>query len=192
MTDKINGEDYDRVMLEALNVLMDYGITSFPIRLDVLANKLHIRLIPYSTLKNVIYESLLKQDRLFGFCVEKKDTRYGWKSYDLYYNDVDNNCARCRFTIAHEIGHIVLGHCDKDEIDERDEALADYFAKCLLAPQCIIISEDLPCAEAIADRFGLSLQSSTFWFAATAKRKYSYGNKLFPVEEMFMDSIHQI
>lgn len=48
---------------------------------------------------------------------------------------------RKRFVVAHELGHIVLGHCDQDSMDyyleHRDEieAAADYIAFLLLMPE---------------------------------------------------------
>lgn len=63
-----------------------------------------------------------------------------------FYNDCVTSQRRKRFTLAHELGHIVLGHIDDNKIstgvsDEQYdfyEKEANYFAKRLLAPLPII------------------------------------------------------
>ncbi len=63
----------------------------------------------------------------------------------IYYND---KCAvgRQRFTVAHELGHILLGHVGKYELVNREpspndnpiEQAANVFASRLLAPACVL------------------------------------------------------
>ena len=55
---------------------------------------------------------------------------YSLKSYFILYND-NMDINRIRFTIAHEIGHIALGH---EESNDETESEADYFARHLLVP----------------------------------------------------------
>ena len=55
--------------------------------------------------------------------------------YLVLYNDRVDNRARLQFTIAHEIGHICLGH---DEGDARAEREANAFAASLLMPAAAI------------------------------------------------------
>ena len=53
---------------------------------------------------------------------------------------------RCRFTVAHELGHILLGHVGKYELVNREpsphddpvEQAANIFAARLLAPACVL------------------------------------------------------
>lgn len=70
--------------------------------------------------------------------------------YIIFYNQ-DMSSARIAFSIAHEIGHIVLGH-DIERINkykkkkdpqfrqlyEQSEIEANYFAACLLMPEAVI------------------------------------------------------
>lgn len=53
----------------------------------------------------------------------------------ILYNEDVESCGRIRWTIAHEIGHLILGHDQQGEIEEIE---ADTFASQLLAPQCIL------------------------------------------------------
>ncbi len=51
--------------------------------------------------------------------------------YELFY-DSHAQRRRMRFTLAHELGHIVLGHHQEQPWEEKE---ADYFASQLLAPR---------------------------------------------------------
>ena len=72
----------------------------------------------------------------------------GWQ---IVYRDSENR-GRTRFTIAHELGHILLGHELSDSgghfrtaSDRREpaEKQADEFAARLLAPACVLWALDL-------------------------------------------------
>lgn len=64
----------------------------------------------------------------------------------IFYNQDVNSKYRIRFTLAHELGHIVLGHITENKVgitvsDDKYDAYekeANYFAKRLLAPLPII------------------------------------------------------
>lgn len=69
----------------------------------------------------------------------------------IYYNDKYPN-TRIRFTLAHELGHIIL----KTE----DEDLADAFAGGLLAPPPMVIAYSCKTADDIKKRFGISISAA--------------------------------
>lgn len=58
----------------------------------------------------------------------------GGKRYLVCYQ-ADGNPARLRFSLAHELGHIVLSHCGTGEQEERE---ADFFAMHLLCPRPVV------------------------------------------------------
>lgn len=76
--------------------------------------------------------------------------------------------ARTRFTVAHEIGHILLGHVGKYRLVNREpsgtdspiEHEANIFASRLLAPACVLWGCGVQSAEDIAALCGISLQSA--------------------------------
>jgi len=82
------------------------------------------------------------------------------------------NLPRARFTIAHEIGHIVLGHnrIRHRRTDYRegqaastirgDERQANIFAAALLAPYHLSEATEATSAEDIANRFQISLSAA--------------------------------
>ena len=80
----------------------------------------------------------------------------------IFYNTEIDSIERQRFTIAHEIGHIALGHkecCDEYETE------ADTFASQLLLPHCIleklVRSGKIVTETYLQKTFGLSKQASS-------------------------------
>ncbi len=188
----IDGEEFKRMRCLAQEVLIDYGICKFPINVFSLAVKVGMELHPYSKLNRYKKEKLTQMDGTEkGFTVVKI-TANGGIVYDTFYNDIDLNEAACRFTIAHEIKHVVTGDCLKTETEftETDEILADYFAKCLLAPQAVVLSYGLRYPDAYVKYFGLSYQAAKNWHSAVEKRKYKFGDEyLFDYEKEFLHGI---
>ncbi len=85
---------------------------------------------------------------------------------------VSDRCSvqRQRFTVAHELGHIVLGHIGKYELVNREpssedspvEHEANVFASRLLAPAIVLRELNIQCAEDIASLCDISYQASEF------------------------------
>lgn len=115
----------------------EYGIDQFGFSLMQLCNKMCINLIPYSSFeenKNL----LLKLDE-DAFCYFNSFNN----KYEIVYNDEIKPFARIRFTIPHELGHIVLSHPIKSLFNLQyiwvQEREADIFANELYVPQAFII-----------------------------------------------------
>ena len=85
---------------------------------------------------------------------------------------VSRECSpeRQRFTIAHELGHILLGHVGEAELVNREpdpgdnpmEREANVFASRLLAPACVLWALDAREPEEIAALCRISRQSAAF------------------------------
>lgn len=73
--------------------------------------------------------------------------------------------VRARFSIAHELGHALLGHRSALErpslSDERQERQADLFAAELLMPLAMVAAEAGAGPEALARRYRVSRQAMT-------------------------------
>jgi Predicted Zn peptidase len=113
----------------------------------------------WSKINNIpIYELTCK-----GKCNDGYTQFYkkGNKQYAFIFYNEDNVTERQRFTIAHEIGHIALGHKDLNNIANEKEA--DTFASQLLLPHCIL-EKLVKCGKSVTESyllntFGLSKQA---------------------------------
>lgn len=72
-----------------------------------------------------------------GFTVALPDGHGGYE-YQVLYNAHDVSPRRIRWTLAHEIGHIQLGHARANKHDTEANREAQYFAKQLLMPLAVI------------------------------------------------------
>lgn len=138
--------DYERIKQKIGEVFEENAdfLNKIPIDIFGLARKMGFRLIKASDrLKHGIEKA-----KEFMEINRSKDV-YGYTFFDfknmeyvIYYDDVNTGRNRQRFSVAHEIGHIVLGHIDKG-IENSDEAEkeADYFAGYIMCPDCLSTNE---------------------------------------------------
>lgn len=104
-------------------------------------------------------------ERTDGFCTVTDHFTY------IFY-DSSLPVGRQRFTIAHEIGHLVLGHVGRGNVttvnrepspqDSPEETQANQFAARLLAPACVLHELGAVTPEAIQQVCGLSRQAAEF------------------------------
>lgn len=94
--------------------------------------------------------------------------------------------SRCRFSIAHELGHFLLGHLGDDvtqlnrartEVKPELETQADMFAARLLAPACVLWALDLHTADEIAGLCNMSVRAAGYR-AERMKKLYQKNNFL--------------
>jgi len=143
-----------------LGVLNACETLTLPINIKNIVKTFHnIRLIPYSKhMKkfNLSYGEMLEFSESTDGCTDYSAKR---DLYIIYYNDVDSsliNSNRYRWTIAHELGHIMLDHhkiSDRSKIyrnsldynEYRDlEREADYFAALILVPHIVLFHRKKP------------------------------------------------
>lgn len=135
---------YAHVRDAAWQTLIDYNIRSLPVQLSAICRMAGIKL-----LKNSDAHKLKEGE--FGVSVKQRDVWY------IIYDDTDT-VQRVRFTVAHELGHIFLGHemlygyhTRKTNIAKpAAETEADMFAARLLAPACVLWGIGAETAEEIA------------------------------------------
>ena len=128
---------YKSVRNASWHCLLDHQVKTLPVSVLTLAKSMNIRVVKNSS----VYE-LSPIER--GLSVYQDDQWY------VIYDDEDIVQKR-RFTIAHEMGHILLGHdIKKYSKDDRAEMEADMFALRLLAPACVLWGLNLHSKEEIA------------------------------------------
>lgn len=121
----MNSADYLKLQKEAMHLLTDYEIDTIPIDIYNLVNKMNIKLVPYSEFCDIEHNLLMKQSKDGFFVFDEKNDRF-----EIFYND-DKNETRIKFTLGHEISHII--HLDTYE-NETIKAKANYFSRFLIVP----------------------------------------------------------
>lgn len=173
---------YKNLRDAAWQVLIDYNISSLPVNLRSICEKSGIKIVKDSALH-------LLSPLQSGISVLNKDKWY------IVYAD-DQSIERCRFTVAHELGHIFLGHqlisgyhartfdVSRPQIEQE----ADMFAARLLAPSCVIWGLDLHTPEEIAVACKISF-SAAHNRAERMKTLYSRNKFLTaPIEKRVYDN----
>lgn len=123
---------YDEIERTADEVFEDLGICVFPNNPFFVLGCLGVDIVEYSNLKQEDRNCLMARSK-DGF------TTFGDGRYTVYYNDGMPQ-GRVRFTLWHEIGHIMLEHFDRDSTSYREkEAEANHFAAYCIAPMPLII-----------------------------------------------------
>ena len=172
------GKEYDRIDRMALDILIDYGITSFPLDMDNLCRKMNINIVPYSAYGESV-DLLLKKSR-HGFSTHRTEN----DNPTIYYNDIfgnhlnDSNIAS---TKAHEIKHIV-----DNDLDDSEDDLADHFARQLRCPLPLVICWNINSINELISRFRISREQATYVLKSAKNRCLKYGRTFLPYEEEFL------
>lgn len=173
----MNYKDYKISRDLAWRVLINEGVTELPVKVGVLCRQIGIRVGYYDTV-----------DDNDGF-----STIIDGQAHILIARG--NTVARQRFTCAHELGHILLGHVGKYRLVNREpsrgdnpiEQAANVFASRILAPACVLWALDTKTPEEIATLCEISYQAATFR-AERMKLLYQRGKFLsHPLERAVYD-----
>ena len=147
---------YKNVRNNAWQCLLDVGITELPVSVVKIADFFDIKIV-----KNSKYNWL--KPKQSGISRLASNGRW-----IICYEDTEPS-YRSRFTIAHELGHILLGHQLKDGEDhtrtfDKDrpqiESEADMFAARILAPACVLWGLDLHAPEEISELCQISHEAA--------------------------------
>lgn len=159
-----SGTEYERMEIQAIEILEDYEIRKFPVDIKRLAKKMGINLIPYSSFGDVDTINFLINLFPDGFCKTNKQL-------SIYYNDKKDD-IRINSTIGHEIKHIV----NLDKNDTEDD-LADYFSKVLRCPVPLLIYCGYTTRDELITNFGISYEQSGYLLAKITNRMKYHGKK---------------
>lgn len=134
--------DYDGAAKLAYNTLLKYSNGMLPVNVKQIVKSFkNIKLISFKKYMRAMgysYEELIDKfgsERGFTIFDSKED------KYLIVYNKEDDECTQ-RWTIAHELGHILMGHLKREDYnlihynngEHPMEKEANTFAKHLLAP----------------------------------------------------------
>lgn len=147
----MNYECYKSARNGAWQCLIDNKINSLPVKVNQIVRKSGIVLLKNSTVnllsKKESGTTLLQRGKLY-----------------IIYED-EQSSQRCRFTIAHELGHIFLGHLFNSNgffTTDDIEHSANVFARDLLAPACVLHELQILSAVKISQLCNISLEAATY------------------------------
>lgn len=147
---------YKNVRNASWQCLIDIGADSLPVSVLKMAHYFDVNVV-----KNSVHHLLAPSQNGISFVDEAG-------KWVIVYDDKDS-LGRKRFTIAHEMGHILLGHPLRDgfqhtrTIDKQRpqvESEADMFAARVLAPACVLWGLDLHTPEDIATACNISFAAA--------------------------------
>lgn len=146
---------YKEARNAAWQCLIDYKIDRLPVKISDVAKKSNISII-----KNSVVNIL--QSAQSGM------TYFQGDKFFIVYNDNEPS-ERCRFTVAHELGHIFLGHILLETpkyrtfaYTDENESAANIFARDLLAPACVLHELKVLDANGISNLCNISLEAATY------------------------------
>lgn len=126
--------------------LLDFKVDRLPVKVSRIAELAGIKLVANSQVLE------LPQNQ------SGKTVRNG-DCWAIIFDDEDTT-QRQRFTVAHELGHILLGHSTEGYVPE-EEMAANVFASRLLAPACVLWALNVHDAERIKELCDISLSAAT-------------------------------
>lgn len=144
-----NKPNYKNAEENAREFLKYLKVNRFPFDLKFLLQKFTptLKIIPYSKWMNDFHLSYFKVINLLGS--SDGASVFDGNKYIVFYNDFIFNKERIRWTITHELGHIILGHCDnkrtilvRSKLTDGEyniyELEANTFAREFLAPMSLV------------------------------------------------------
>ena len=163
----MNYKTYQKSRNAAWEILLACGAEKLPVDLNAVVRHLGVRVYAYSRGRELLEKAGLE-------AVARQASGLTFYSGDqpvILYNDGETP-QRIRFTIGHELGHLVLGHVRPGEHTRQNrepqpgdspmEQAANRFAADLLAPACVLWGLDLHRAEDIAQVCKISIQAARF------------------------------
>lgn len=153
----MKSEDYEHIKQLVSEIYEDYGLDILPIDIFGLITKMGFKLVFASDLlKNKQRKGKIIDT--YNFCVLPNGFSFFNKEYGtqiIFVNDIKCKVEGQRFTAAHELGHILMGHQGFYHKTEEDKA--NYFAHYLLSPTSLAIipevyeafSNNLECVKSV-------------------------------------------
>lgn len=164
--------NYNFCQQKAYEQLIIQDFDSFPI--DIFSLELTDAFLMIETFKKCSEET---KSKISDYSINEfakdaycfRDNFYG--IYVILYNDEIISDGRKLWTLAHEIGHLILKHPNplqediSDEENQSFEGEADFFASQLLLPDCILkdlIKNGVPVTSMyLSKTFGISMTAAT-------------------------------
>lgn len=164
--------NHDFILEKVLGVYAFCGFRRFPFDSIRALEAYGYRVFSYSELQQ-------KNPEVYELCLSYSDEAYAEPfTQTVAYNDT-MPLNRIRFSLAHELGHIVLEHSCKTEYHEME---ANCFASCVLAPRIAVHYCRCRNSGDIERHFGLSGKAAECAYDTYRKWRRRAVQKMFPVD----------
>ena len=148
----MNYKEYQKSRDLSWQILINENVTELPVRVSTLCENMGITIHYYAP-----------KDGNDGFSTIINGEAHIYVNYHSPHQ-------RQRFTVAHELGHILLGHTGQYELTNREpspsdnpiEQAANVFASRLLAPACVLWGCGVKTASDIAGLCDISIPAAEF------------------------------
>lgn len=124
--------DYTKTQTKIHKIILElfqkFHIQSFPLDCFQLIEDCGYRIITYQQMRRTNVQ-------LYEYCQRLSDDAFHFKPKKLVAYNEDQSFYRIRFSLMHELGHIVLNHSGDHQKNERE---ANYFASHILAPRMAV------------------------------------------------------
>jgi len=148
--------DYDRIKYTILDVYEKCSISRLPFDCIEVISDMGFSCTKYSDLKEESREA----------CISLSEDAHAIGN-EIFYNDKKSK-RRIRFSLMHELGHILL--------DTHDEAEANNFASNILTPSMAVYYSGLKNVREISNLFDISLECAKYALESCDKWIYSVKN----------------
>ena len=181
---RLSGNRYDEIERKAISLFTKLKINKFPLDCFEICEQLNIAVIPYTKVSERKRKMLniASEDG----CHALWEVSEGIFVNAVYYND-EMPSRRIRFTLMHELGHIILDHTEHSELAESE---ANYFAKYALAPPPLVHKLKIGDYLELAEKFDISYECAYY-----SMQKYlkwlRYGSPEFSDYEITLISLFQ-
>lgn len=163
----MNYKNYQQARDAAWRILIDCKVNALPVSLSAVCKHLGVRVFSYKDTAEMIQKRGLSQ-----VIAQTDGLSFYNQRMPIILFDPSLPLGRIRFTIGHELGHIILGHVKPGQVtirnrepspqDDPYETAANQFSARLLAPACVLWGLDIHTPEDISRICNLSLTAATF------------------------------
>ena len=153
---RLSDQRYEQIKMAIADFLEDYDVKKVPVDVFGLAKKMQIKIVLASEILNK-YPKKIDEYVLFKYPHSYLYYDPDAQKFIIYIDDVGTKKKRQRFSLAHELMHIILGHTEQNEENESE---ANFGATYLLAPTSLALirieEEIMFIPEMIEDIFDVS------------------------------------
>lgn len=142
--------NYQSIDKKILSIYKECNIKSFPLDLELIFKYYEIKCFKYTH----------NDEKFKEFCFKMSDDAFSWNGLVLYNADMIQ--GRVNFSLAHELGHIILNHAENRTSTEEIEA--NYFASHILSPRMAIHYAKCKNLNDVSKKFNMTFEAADYAF----------------------------